>query len=174
MPAFLNFAKSDHDIVYGEGVFIGHRYYEKVDRPPQFYFGHGLSYTQFEYNDLVVPPVFESDPAHTLTITVDLKNIGPVSGAEVVQVYIRDVESSVQRPVRELKAFTKVNLAAGASQKISIGLDKYAISFWDQASSKWLAEAGFFEVILATSSDPTAEVARSRFELRKSFLWTGL
>ncbi|KAL2833589.1 glycosyl hydrolase family 3 C-terminal domain-containing protein [Aspergillus pseudoustus] len=174
VPAFFNFAKSDHDIVYGEGVFIGHRYYEKVDRPPQFYFGHGLSYTKFEYSGLVVPPVFESDPAHAMTITVDLKNVGSVSGAEVVQVYLRDVESSVQRPARELKAFTKMNLAAGVSQKISVGLDKYAISFWDQAASKWLAEAGFFDVILATSSDPAAEVARGRFELQKSFSWTGL
>ncbi|KAL4879547.1 glycoside hydrolase superfamily [Aspergillus karnatakaensis] len=157
-PAFLNFAKSDHDIVYGEGVFIGHRYYEKVDRPPQFYFGHGLSYTKFEYNNLVVPSIFECDPVRKMTITVDLKNVEAVTGAEVVQVYVKDVESSVERPSRELKAFKKANLEPCASQTIRIDLDKYAISFWDQRSSKWLAEAGIFET----------------FELQKSFSWTGL
>ncbi|KAL4747006.1 hypothetical protein BDW72DRAFT_209929 [Aspergillus terricola var. indicus] len=174
MPAFLNFGKSDTDIVYGEGVFIGYRYYEKVDRPPQFYFGHGLSYTTFEYSNLCVPAVFESGSDHTLTLSVNVKNVGSRAGAEVIQVYIHDLESSVQRPRKELKAFEKVFLEAGETQTVKIDLDKYALSFWDQTAGKWVAEAGKFEVILATSGDPNAEVGSGEFELEKTFSWTGL
>lgn len=174
MPSFLNFGKTDADIVYGEGVFIGHRYYEMLNRPPRFYFGHGLSYTTFEYSDLEVPPVFESDPKHIMTISVSLKNTGQCSGAEIVQVYVKDVSSSVQRPKKELKSFKKVHLAPGESRKVEVSLDKYALSFWCQRTSRWVAEAGEFQVIFARSADPAAEVLQRGFELRKSFSWTGL
>ncbi|KAL4915059.1 glycoside hydrolase superfamily [Aspergillus aurantiobrunneus] len=174
MPSFLNFGKSDVDIVYGEGVFIGHRYYEKLDRPPQFYFGHGLSYTKFKYSNLVIPPVFKSTAANILQLKVDITNIGNLGGGEVIQVYISDPECSVQRPKRELKAFRKVYIEAGATETVTISLDKYALSFWDQRASRWMAEAGIFRVIFAASADPKAELIQGSFELEESFTWTGL
>ncbi|PNS17742.1 Beta-glucosidase 1 [Sphaceloma murrayae] len=153
-PAFLTFGKADSDLVYGEGVFVGYRYHEKVDREPLFYFGHGLSYTTFEYSDLVVPQEWQSDPSHVVTIQVAVKNTGDIPGKEVVQVYVADPKSLVMRPEKELKAFKKVDLAAGESKTVDIELDKYALSFWDERSEKWLAEKGTFEVIIARSADP--------------------
>lgn len=172
-PAYLTFGKADRDIVYGEGVFVGHRFYEAVDREPLFWFGHGLSYASFEYSNLTVPSTFEPSPDHVLDVTVHLKNTGKVAGAEVVQIYVYDPESSVQRPLRELKAFTKVELAAGEEKDVKIGLDRLALSFWCEDESQWKAEAGEYQVIVAKSSDPTAELLRASFELPKTFLWSG-
>lgn len=173
-PAFLTFGKTDCEIYYGEGVFIGYRYYEKIDRPPLFYFGYGLSYTTFAFSNLVVPEKFESDSEFILEVSVDVKNTGDVAGAEVVQVYVRDVESSVGRPKKELKAFEKVYLEVGEERTVEIELDKYAISFWSEREGAWLAEKGRFEAIIARSADPKDEVLRQRFELLTSFTWSGV
>ncbi|KAF5004931.1 hypothetical protein FDECE_8584 [Fusarium decemcellulare] len=173
-PAYLTFSKADYDIVYGEGVYIGHRYYEAVDRDPLFYFGHGLSYSTFEFARLQVPHEFPSLADHKMQISVDVTNKGPYKGAEVVQVYIHDPESSVQRPVRELKAFAKVFLEVGEAKTVNLTLDKYSLSFWSQEASKWKAEAGEYIVIIATSSNPKDEALRSSFALQETFFWEGL
>lgn len=173
-PAYLTFSKADYDIVYGEGVFIGHRYYEMVDREPLFYFGHGLSYSKFEYSGLAVPKEFTSAVDHEMRVTVDIKNTGPYSGAEVVQLYIRQENSSLQRPLRELKGFTKVYLEVGETKNVELTLDKYSLSFWSQEASKWKAEEGQYTVILASSSNPRDEIARESFVLQKTFFWKGL
>ncbi|KPM38485.1 putative beta-glucosidase H [Neonectria ditissima] len=173
-PAYLTFGKSDYDIVYGEGVFIGHRFYEAVDRDPLFYFGYGLSYTKFEYSDLVVPSTFEPSADHEATVTVNVKNAGSYDGAEVVQLYIHDPESAVQRPARELKAFAKVHLSVGETKTVSLKLDKYALSFWSQEDEQWKAEEGDFEVIIATSANPSDEVLRKGFKLPHTFFWSGI
>lgn len=173
-PSYLTFGKVDRDILYGEGVFIGHRYYEKVERDPLFYFGYGLSYSQFQYSNLAVPAIFEASAEHTMDISMDLKNTGPYDGSEIVQIYIQDPESSVQRPLRELKAFAKVTLSVGEMKTVKITLDKYALSFWSEEVSKWKAEAGEFILIIATSADPKDEVFRRSFELPGTFHWSGL
>ncbi|KAJ4244743.1 hypothetical protein NW762_014319 [Fusarium torreyae] len=173
-PAYLTFSKADYDIVYGEGVFIGHRYYEMVDREPLFYFGHGLSYSTFEYSNLLVPSEFTSNVSHEMRVTVDITNKGSYAGAEVVQLYIHHVDSSLQRPIRELKAFTKVYLEVGQTKTAELTLDKYSISFWSQEVSKWKAEAGEYVVILASSSNPKDEITRARFVLPETFFWKGL
>lgn len=173
-PAFLTFGKADCEIYYGEGVFIGYRYYEKLERPPLFYFGYGLSYTSFSYSNLIVPKVFDSNSEHVLKFSVDVKNVGDISGAEVVQVYVKDVKSSVGRPVKELKAFEKVFLEPGETVTVEIELDRYAISFWSEREEKWLAEAGTFEVIVSKSADPKDEILREEFELCESFTWSGV
>lgn len=173
-PAYLTFGKADCEIYYGEGVFIGHRYYEKLDKPPLYYFGHGLSYTEFEYSNLVVPKSFEASIDESFTISVEVKNIGSSPGSEVVQVYIKDVISSVGRPKKELKAFKKIYLQPGEIQRVDIELDKYAISFWCERRSKWLAEAGEFQVIISRSADPKEEVLRQPFSLASEFTWEGL
>jgi beta-glucosidase len=173
-PAFLNFAKSDHNIIYGEGVFLGHRYYEKVDRPPLFYFGHGLSYTKFNYFNLVVPSIFEGKAEHVMHISVDITNIGDVRGAEVVQLYIGDPKCSVQRPKRELKTFSKLELDAGESHTCHLELDKYAVSFWSEEHSKWRAEAGSFIIFLAKSANPDDVIFEKEFTLQETFMWVGV
>ncbi|KAF4416362.1 beta-glucosidase [Fusarium acutatum] len=173
-PAYLTFSKADYDIVYGEGVFIGHRYYEMVDREPLFYFGHGLSYSKFEYSNLDVPKEFTPAADHQMRVTVDIANKGAFAGAEVVQLYIHHTGSSLQRPVRELKAFTKVTVDVNETKTAELTLDKYSLSFWCQEASKWKAEAGKYTVILASSSNPKDEIARADFNLPKTFFWKGL
>ncbi|KAF4984313.1 hypothetical protein FZEAL_464 [Fusarium zealandicum] len=173
-PAYLTFSKADYDIVYGEGVFIGHRYYEMVDRDPLFYFGHGLSYSTFEYSGLDVPAVFASQVDHKMRVSVNVTNKGPYAGAEVIQVYLHDPESSVQRPIRELKAFSKVFLDVDETKSVEMTLDKYSLSFWSQENSKWKAEAGEYAVIIASSSNPKDEIMRSTFTLKETFYWEGL
>ncbi|KAH7141110.1 glycoside hydrolase superfamily [Dactylonectria macrodidyma] len=173
-PAFLNFSKTDYDIVYGEGVFIGYRYYEKVDRYPMFWFGYGLSYSTFKYEDFKVPEEIPGGEDGAMTISVTVKNAGPYDGAEVVQAYIHDPTSTLQRPTRELKAFSKVHLPIGTSKSVQMTLDKYSLSFWSQESSKWKAEAGEYVVILASSSNPDDEIVRKSFRLSESYYWGGL
>ncbi|KAH6888522.1 glycoside hydrolase superfamily [Thelonectria olida] len=173
-PTYLSFGKSDYDIMYGEGVFIGHRFYEQVDREPLFYFGHGLSYSTFEYSDLNVLEEFPPLADHQMRFSVNVTNKGPCNGAEVVQVYLHDPESSIQRPVRELKAFAKVNLEIGETKTVSLHLDRYSISFWSEEVSKWKAEAGEYVVIIASSARPEDEKLRASFKLPKTFYWTGL
>jgi beta-glucosidase len=173
-PAYLSFGKSDYNIVYGEGVFIGHKYYEAVDRKPLFWFGHGLSYTAFEYSNFCVPSVFEPALAFEMKISVDVTNQGPYPGAEVVQVYISDEESSVLRPARELKAFSKVHLEVGEMKSVMLTIDKYALSFWSEKDSCWKAEGGVYVVIFSTSADPRREVMRRSFELPETIYWSGV
>lgn len=173
-PTYLTFGKSDYEILYGEGVFIGHRFYEAVSRDPLFYFGYGLSYTRFDYSALVVPLTFEPSADHDATVTVDVRNSGAYDGAEVVQLYVYDPESTLQRPARELKAFQKVFLVVGETKTVSLKLDKYALSFWSEEHGQWKAEEGDYEVIIATSSNPEDEVMRARFTLPKSFFWSGV
>ncbi|KAH7233008.1 glycoside hydrolase superfamily [Fusarium tricinctum] len=173
-PAYLTFGKSDYEILYGEGIFIGHRFYEAVDREPLFYFGYGLSYTTFVYSDLVVPSAFEASEEYEMNISVNVTNVGSDSGAEVVQVYVSDAESSVQRPAKELKAFAKVYLTAGETKTVPLKLGKYALSFWSEERGQWKAEKGVFEVIIATSAHPDHGVLRSSFELPETFFWSGI
>ncbi|CEN60566.1 hypothetical protein ASPCAL03002 [Aspergillus calidoustus] len=173
-PAFLSFGKQDKMLHYGEGVFIGHRYYEKLKTPPLFYFGYGLSYTTFAYRDLKVPQTVDLAARPTFDVSVTLQNTGTRDGAEIVQVYVADLESSVQRPVKELKGYQKVYVAVGETVDVSVTLDKYAISFWSQDHEQWLAEQGSFEIVVATSADPEDEVLRQRFELADDYLWSGM
>jgi beta-glucosidase len=173
-PAFLSFGKQDKQLYYGEGVFIGHRYYEKLKTSPLFYFGYGLSYTTFAYRDLKVPRIVDLAKAPTFDVSVTLQNTGTRDGAETVQVYVADLESSVQRPVKELKGYQKVYVAVGETVDVLVTLDKYALSFWSQDHERWLAEKGAFEIVVATSADPEDEVLRRRFELVDDYLWSGL
>jgi beta-glucosidase len=174
-PAYLTFGKSDREILYGEGIFIGHRFYEAVDRDPLFYFGHGLSYTKFEYSSLEIPRNFEPSTAEgEIVVSVNVKNVGARDGSEVVQLYVHDPESAVLRPARELKAFTKVYLAVGETKKVVMRLDKYALSYWSEEADQWKAEAGEYQAIIGISSNPEDEVLRAAFNLSRTFTWSGV
>ncbi len=151
--SYLNFPGDEQMVRYGEGLFIGYRGYDKCHQDVAYPFGFGLSYTSFALSDLNVTTrgtVAEGTLAATVTVTVT--NTGAVGGAEVVQVYVQDVESSVARPVRELKGFTKVSVAAGASEQVTIELDQRAFAFWSNRHHGWAVEAGEFVIAVGANS----------------------
>jgi beta-glucosidase len=135
---------------YSEGVFIGYRWFEQQDIEPEFAFGHGLSYSQFNYTDMRLSSTSIRDN-NSLKVSVNITNTSKVDGAEVVQLYLRDMDSSVPRPIKELKGFDKVWLKAGETQTAQFTLTQRDLSFWDVKSNNWLAESGEFEVMLGAS-----------------------
>ena len=141
--------------LYTEGVFIGYRWFEQQNIKPIFSFGHGLSYTDFTLSDIKLSSS-KVKGDEKLMVTAKVINTGSVEGAEVVQLYLHDKEASVDRPVRELKGFAKVNLAPGEQKTVSIELTKRDLSFWDINTNDWLAESGEFEVQLGNSLDNIA------------------
>jgi beta-glucosidase len=141
---------SVYDISYKEGVFVGYRWYEKKNIEPLYPFGYGMSYTTFEYSDLRILKEWFSE-RDNISVTFTIKNIGNRKGAEIAQLYIHDVESSVPRPVKELKGFKKVDLEKGQSATVSLQLSKKDFSFWDPASKDWFAEKGKFIIYIGSS-----------------------
>jgi beta-glucosidase len=151
--SYLNFPGDPQVVRYGEGLFIGYRGYDACRQDVAFPFGFGLSYTSFGVSDLTVATRGSAaDGTLAATVTVTVTNTGPVDGAEVVQVYVEDVESSVTRPVRELKGFAKVFLAAGAAQEVSIELDQRSFAFWSVRHHDWVVEAGDFAIAVGPNS----------------------
>jgi beta-glucosidase len=175
-PAFLSYGKGVQEMYYGEGIFVGYRYYEKLQNDPLFYFGYGLSYTTFKYSNLRVPGRVQLGDTgdQSFEVSVDVTNSGDRDGHEVVQVYISDVECAALRPRKELKGFTKVWIPKGETATAQISLDKYALSYWDEKEEKWHAEKGVFKVIISQSADPRDEVLEREFKLERDFYWIGL
>lgn len=139
-------------VQYNEGIFVGYRWTDRQKKvQPLFSFGHGLSYTTFEYGKPVVDKR-EMKADEQLTVTVPVKNTGSREGKEVVQLYIRDKKSSVERPVKELKGFCKVSLKPGEEKEVSFTIDRSALSYFDAGSHQWVAEPGAFEAIVAASA----------------------
>ncbi len=146
-PSFLSFPGDSSVVTYGEGLFVGYRGFDASDREVEYPFGYGLSYTSFELSDLsveVTGSVADGNLAAAVEVTVT--NAGSLDGAEVVQVYVRDVEASVTRPVRELRGFAKVRLDAGGSARVRVDLGQRAFAFWSELLDRWVVEAGDFAV----------------------------
>lgn len=140
------------DIKYNEGIFVGYRWADKQKKvKPLFPFGHGLSYTTFEYGKPTATSKTMSADGN-LTIKISVKNTGNREGQEVVQMYISDIKSSLPRPVKELKGFQKIKLAPGEEKTVTFTIDKEALSFFDDAQHAWIAEPGKFEAIIAASA----------------------
>lgn len=171
-PSYLNFPGEGDTVEYREGLFVGYRYYDKKKIEPLFPFGHGLSYTSFEYTDISVDEKEISDN-ETLKINVKIKNVGKVTGKEIVQLYVRDVESSVIRPEKELKAFEKVELKPGEEKTVTFTLDKRAFAYYNVQIKDWHVESGAFEVLVGSSSKDIKLKAfvnvKSTTELKKKF-----
>ncbi len=148
-PAYLNYP-GGRDVRYGEGIFVGYRYYEKKGVEPLFPFGHGLSYTPFEYSDLKVES--SGKIGAPVSVSLRVKNSGTRAGKEVVQLYVRDVQSSVLRPVKELKGFAKLALQPGESREAAFILDERAFAFYSPERHAWVVEPGEFEVLAGSSS----------------------
>jgi len=140
-----------YDVVYDEGVFMGYRWYEAHEIAPLFWFGHGLSYTTFAYSGLQVTPV-ERAEGQGAEVGVTVTNTGERAGAEVVQLYVSDPESSVPRPEKELKDFRKVFLEAGASMQVHMVLEPRDFQFWDPEKKGWVSEAGSFVIRVGASA----------------------
>ena len=140
------------DIKYNEGIFVGYRWTDKQKKvKPLFPFGHGLSYTTFEYGKPTATSKTMSADGN-LTIKISVKNTGNREGQEVVQLYISDIKSSLPRPIKELKGFQKIKLAPGEEKTVTFTIDKEALSFFDDAQHAWIAEPGKFEAIIAASA----------------------
>ena len=136
---------------YDEGVYVGYRWYDSKEVPAQFPFGHGLSYTTFEYsNAKAAKSVMKADG--TLKVSVDVVNTGDRDGAEIVQLYIADTEASVDRPSKELKGFEKVYLKAGEKKTVTFEIDAEDLSYFDADKHEWVAEPGEFHALFARSS----------------------
>ncbi len=150
-PSFLNFPGEGNKVEYREGVFVGYRYYDTKKMPVLFPFGYGLSYTEFAYSGLTLSAQSIRD-TETVTVSVTVKNVGQRAGQEVVQLYVRDVESSVIRPDKELKGFAKVQLEPGEEKTVSFELDKRAFAYWNTELGDWHVETGEFEVLVGKSS----------------------
>ncbi|ODV76849.1 glycoside hydrolase family 3 protein [Suhomyces tanzawaensis NRRL Y-17324] len=167
-PAYLNFGSTNGRVLYGEDVFVGYRYYEKIKRDVLFPFGYGLSYTSFEFGDLNVQANDD-----TLKVLVKVTNTGKIDGAESVQLYVQHVNPSVIRPVKELKDFEKVFLKAGESKAVHLELSvREATSFWNTYKSKWQSEKGTYNVLVGNSSDNAT--LKGEFETTKTVHWLGL
>ena len=142
-PARDHFAGPGRTVQYREGLYVGYRYYQTAGVPVAFPFGHGLSYTQFAYSDL------HAD-AHSATLTVT--NTGDRAGAEIVQLYVAKPNAEIFRPAQELKAFAKVQLAAGESKTVTLTLDDKAFRYWNTRTDSWEVEDGTYELRVGASS----------------------
>jgi beta-glucosidase len=147
--------RDGHQIIdeeYKEDIFVGYRWTDKQKEKPLFAFGHGLSYTTFEIGKAVADKkTMTAD--EKISFTVKVKNTGSRAGAEVVQLYINDIKSSLPRPVKELKTFQKVYLQPGESKDVTLTIDKSALSFYDDRVGEWVAEPGEFKALIGNASD---------------------
>ena len=167
-PAYLNFPGENGKVYYGEGLFVGYRYYDAKHIVPLFPFGFGLSYTTFDYGALQLSTQ-QIGPDDTLQATVEITNTGERAGKEVVQMYLRDAQASLQRPEKELKGFAKVQLEPGERKTVTLSIARDAQAYYDDRARMWVAEAGEFEVLVGASSQDIR--ASARFVLTDSSRW---
>jgi beta-glucosidase len=150
-PAHLNWPGEAGRVRYGEGLFIGYRYYNTKEMPVLFPFGYGLSYTTFAYSNATVSAKTFKD-VDGVTVTVDVTNIGNVAGKEIVQVYVHDRQAELVRPHKELKGFAKVELQPGETKTVSIPLDFRAFAYYHPEYKQWITEDGDFDLLIAASA----------------------
>jgi len=169
-PAFLSFRSERGRAIYGEDVYVGYRWYEALELPVLFPFGHGLSYTSFSFSDLKV-----EKGEKNLSVKVKIKNTGSLAGAEVVQVYVSQKNPSIKRPPKELKGFSKAWLEKGEEKVVEVDIEvKYAASFWDEVRNAWIVEKDVYEVIVGGSSEEGIGEVRDSFEIAQTSWWNGV
>jgi beta-glucosidase len=146
-PAVLTDAKSN----YSEGLLVGYRGYEARGVAPLFAFGHGLSYTRFGYAGLAAPATVA--PGVPIKVRLSLRNTGKIAGKEVVQLYVARVDRTLEEPIKQLKAFAKVELQPGETKTVRLNLDSRAFAYWDVATHRWMARAGIYRLLVGGGSD---------------------
>ena len=169
-PAYINYPGENGKVLYGEGLYVGYRYYDAKGIEPLFPFGHGLSYTTFEYGPLTAASD-TLDAEEQLLLSVEVTNSGSRAGQEVVQLYMHDVESSLSRPEQALVGFGKVSLAPGETQRLSFGVTISDLAFYDDQRACWVAEAGAFEARVGASSRDIR--GRATFSLNETVTFGG-
>ena len=167
-PSYLYYFGEGDLTEYREGIFVGYRYYDKKDMEVLFPFGYGLSYTEFAYSSLRLDRDSLKD-TDSLHVSVKVKNIGNRTGKEIVQLYVQDNESSVIRPVKELKGFEKVELAPGEEKEVSFILDKRSFAYYNTEISDWDVETGDFTIMIGKSSRDIALSAVVRVESTRQY-----
>jgi len=155
-PAFAHYPGRDGVVRYGEGLLVGYRHYDKRGVEPRFCFGHGLSYTRFAYAHARLEASGDG-----VRISVEVSNVGERSGAEVVQVYVRDPSAADDEPDKQLRQFARVELAPGETRGVSLELSKRAFAHWDVAAHAWAVKPGEREIQIGASSR----------DIRQSLLW---
>lgn len=167
-PSYKNFGGENKEVWYGEGMYVGYRWYDARHIEPLYPFGYGLSYTSFAVTDVSVEDGVNIDKA-SVRVNVTVKNTGRVAGGEVMQVYIHDVECAFDRPEKELKGFAKVFLQPGEARTVTIALDKAAFSGYYMEFGEWIAQPGEFDILIGTSSRDIAVTKRITVRCRDPF-----
>lgn len=150
-PTSFRYPDSKVDVQYRESIFIGYRYYDKVERNVRFPFGFGLSYTSFEYSDIKLKKK-NLAKGEGAKVTFTIKNTGDVAGSEIAQVYVAKPESKIFRAPKELKGFVKIHLEPGEEKKVTVELDDRAFAFWNTATEDWCVESGEYKILVGASS----------------------
>ncbi|MGA2490415.1 MAG: glycoside hydrolase family 3 C-terminal domain-containing protein [Anaerolineales bacterium] len=162
-PAYLNGTYPGcREVNYGEGIFVGYRYFDKKDVTPLFPFGHGLSYTTFAYSDLKVEKKVKA--GQTFEVSLMVKNTGKVAGKEVIQLYVSDLQSTLPRPPKELKGFAKLALEPDQAETVTFTLDERSLAYYEPYKQAWVAEPGKFELLLGSSSRDIRLKAKFKLE----------
>ncbi|THX95437.1 hypothetical protein D6D03_09225 [Aureobasidium pullulans] len=173
-PAFLNYRSDEGRCLCGEDIYVGYRYYEKVGCGVQWPFGFGLSYAEFQLLGQQIKHEDVDGLGETISVTVQVKNISTkFDGAEVVQLYVSPPKSGIGRPLKELKAFSKVFVRCGeiVTAKVSVSL-RYATSYWSEREEAWVSQKGMYKILIGTSSDNTP--LEATFETKSTFSWNGV
>jgi beta-glucosidase len=150
-PGYGHYPGENLQVDYAEGIYVGYRYFDKRNIEPLFPFGYGLSYTKFEYSDLKVSPD-KAAPSQSVGVTLRVRNSGSRAGAEVVELYLHDAHTTVDRPIQELKGFRRVVLAPGETRVVDFTLDRSAMAYYSTAKRDWVEAPGQFDVLVGSSS----------------------
>ena len=165
-PSYLSFGGDGKKVCYTEGIYVGYRYYEAKKQPVRWAFGHGLSYTDFEYSNLKVSSDTMNDESQ-IWVEVDITNVGKNEGKEVVQLYIADKNGTVNRPVKELKGFKKISLMPGETKKVQLKITARDLSFYNEEMKDWYAPSGTYELLMGHASDDIRLSCEIKFATKK-------
>ena len=171
-PAYKNFGGENKEVWYGEGIYVGYRWYDARRIEPAYPFGYGLSYTSFEITDVQVPAEINVE-RENIPVSIRVKNTGSMAGSEVVQVYVRDVECRFDRPEKELKGFRKVFLQPGEEKTVAIEITKADLAGYYMDFGEWITQPGEFDILVGTSSRDIAFTRRVDVRCRDPFGWNG-
>lgn len=167
-PTYGNFPGYNSEVWYGEGIYVGYRYYEKKDIPVMYPFGYGLSYTTFSVTEVQAPETVHAD-SENLRIRVRVRNTGSTAGAEVVQLYVHAVRATLDKPLKELKAFQKVFLEAGEEKELCLELRKEDFASYDCRLGAWAAEPGEFDLMIGNASDHVEKTVRVKVQCENPY-----
>ncbi|KAI0956541.1 hypothetical protein AcW1_005197 [Taiwanofungus camphoratus] len=175
-PSHGHFHSENGKVRYAEDLFVGYKHFQHRKISPQFHFGYGLSYTTFQYSDLTFSKPTVANGDFRLSVQVTITNSGSVAGSEIVQLYVTlPTTSELTHPPLMLKAFAKItDLAPGRSQVVTLELDKYAVSYWEDRISRWVVESGEYLIRVGKSSAPEDLGLAATFKLEKGFEWNGI